>query len=106
MTIEQFWDGEPGLTRYFRRKLEMEDRRARETAWLNGYYDFVAVSTALANAFRGKGKRAHDFPSLPSNDEPRTQTEQEIKKSKAFEASLAFMEGMRVLKKGKKNADT
>ena len=57
MTEAQFWDGDPWLVVAYRRKLELESDRLNEAAWLNGYYNFIGVSTALANAFRKKGAK-------------------------------------------------
>ena len=103
MTLEQFWDGDPFIATYYRRKLELEDFRNTELAWLNGYYDFVAVSTALSNAFRGKGKRAIDYPKAPER-KATTKLEKETKRRKAYEASVAFMDAMTAKKrKGKKD---
>ena len=98
MTYEQFWDGEPGIATYYRRKLELEGHRATEMAWLNGYYDFIAVSTALSNAFRGKGKKAVDYPKAPER-KAETKMEKQAKRKKALDDSIAFMESMTAKKR-------
>ena len=98
MTYEQFWDGDPYIATYYRRKLEIEDFRNTELAWLNGYYDFIAVSTALSNAFRGKGKKAIDYPKAPER-KAETKIEKQAKRKKALNDSIAFLESMTAQKR-------
>ena len=82
MTCEQFWDGDPTLTIAYRRKLEIEDKRFNERAWLQGEYNYIAVATALQNGFRKKGAKAADYPKQPFNVGHDTELEAERKKKK------------------------
>ena len=95
MTYEQFWDGDPGLCPVFRRKLELEDKRFNERAWLQGEYNYIAVATAVSNAFRKKGTKPAEYPKEPFNVGTDTALEAEAKRQKAFDDSIAFMARMR-----------
>ena len=95
MTYEQFWDGDPGLCPVFRRKLELEDKRFNERAWLQGEYNYIAVATAVSNAFRKKGTKPAEYPKEPFNVGEDTHLEAEAKRQKAFDDSIAFMARMR-----------
>ena len=95
MTYDQFWDGDPSLTIAYRRKLELEDKRFNERAWLQGQYNYIGVATALANGFRKKGAKTQDYPKEPFKVGQETQMETEVKKQKAFDNNIAFLERMR-----------
>ena len=103
MTYEQFWDGDPSLTIAYRRKLELEDKRFNERAWLQGQYNYIGVATALANGFRKKGAKASDFPKQPFAVGQETEIEKKHKKAKAFNDSLAFLDRMRGATDGRRN---
>ncbi|MCM1440079.1 MAG: hypothetical protein NC131_12885 [Roseburia sp.] len=62
MTPEQFWHGDPDLFPLYHRAYY---RRLHEQAHAQGYYGYIAVSTALANAFRKKGQKAQQYLSKP-----------------------------------------
>ena len=107
MTPEQFWDGDPWLAKAYRKKLELADRKKNEEAWLYGKYVFYAVSTALYNGFRGKGKQSVEYLKEPFKiAEKETEATKAAKKEKAMNDSIAFIEGMAKRKKRRKdNAD-
>ena len=90
MTYEQFWDGKPEIAVAYRRKLEIEGVRADELAWLHGEYVFIAVSTALSNAFRGKGKPPIEYLKKPLlSDTLLTDRQKEQKAEAARESFVA-----------------
>ena len=103
MTYEQFWDGEPSLTIAYRKKLELEDKRFNDRAWLQGQYNYIAVAIALQNGFRKKGAKATDYPRQPFTVGQDTDLEKEQKKAKAFNDSLAFIDRMRGATDGRRN---
>lgn len=62
MTEEQYWHGEPKLLEaYYKTWLESEHQKAH----IQGYYYFVAISTALSNAFREKNKKVIPYMEKP-----------------------------------------
>lgn len=62
MTVEQFWHKEPDLIIAYHKAYY---RRLHTEAHTQGFYDFVAISTALSNAFRKKGEKSHDYMQKP-----------------------------------------
>ena len=103
MTYEEFWNGDPSLAVVYRRKRVLEDKRFNEQAWLQGEYTYVAVATALQNAFRKKGTEAVQYLKEPFKVGEDTETEKERKRKKAFDDSIAFIEKMRGAKNGRSN---
>lgn len=62
MTYEQYWHGEPNLLGiYYKAYMQ----KLHQEAHAYGYYQFVAVSTALSNAFREKGKKPISYLEKP-----------------------------------------
>lgn len=64
MTCEQFWYDDPNLLEVYQRAYY---RKVHEEAHINGYYNFIAMSTAIYNGFRKKGSKAQDYISKPYN---------------------------------------
>lgn len=62
MTAEQFWHEEPKLLEVYQRAYY---NRLHEEAHLSGYYNYVAVSIALSNAFRKKGTQEAKYIDKP-----------------------------------------
>lgn len=62
MTYHQFWYEEPKLLESYQKAYY---RKLHEEAHIYGYYDFIGVSTALSNAFRKKGEKAHEYIQKP-----------------------------------------
>lgn len=62
MTYEQFWDGEPSLTRAYRRADEIRRRRRNEELWLCGMYTADALASTVGNMF---SKRKYKYPAEP-----------------------------------------
>ena len=81
MTYEQFWYGEPRMVIFFRRADKMRMERFNSEAWLQGRYNYVAVSMALHNGF-SKSKR--DYPKEPFNlfDKEEEEKRLEIKRAR------------------------
>lgn len=62
MTDEQFWHGDPTLI-FDYQNAYMSDLHL--IAHIQGYYDFIGLTTALGNAFRKKGQKAEEYPKKP-----------------------------------------
>ena len=67
MTPEQFWDGDPMLTKYYRKAHELQRKRRNEDLWLQGMYVYEALCDAspLLQAFAKKGTKAHPYVDRP-----------------------------------------
>ena len=75
MTYDEFYFGTPRLVEIYRDKYNLDRDRMSFDLWLAGYYNFIAVSTALSNAFKDKGKKADEYIKDPIHIRPKTQKE-------------------------------
>ena len=67
MTYEQFWEGDPQLTKYYRRADEIQVDRRNQELWLQGMYIYEALCDVapLLHAMAKKGVKAHPYPEQP-----------------------------------------
>lgn len=95
MTVEQFWDGDACLTKYFRRAHELRNERRNQELWLQGLYVYEAIAdlSPILQAFAKKGTKANPYLAEPI---PLTQREsderQEREEKEKAEKGLAQME--------------
>ena len=102
MSSAEYWEGDPSLTRYYRKAYEMKQEEINNNAWLQGLYVYDAVSTAVHNALRGKNTKAMEYAEQPYDFKNRQKTE--FEKAEEVEAeqekALAWMENfVRINKK-------
>lgn len=60
-----YWRADPYLTEVYRKKKDIENEEHNYWLWLQGVYFHEAVSVAIGNAFRDKGKRPVKFSQKP-----------------------------------------
>lgn len=65
MTYEEFWFGTPRIAEYYRKAHQYRQDEQNFGLWLQGYYNHLAVSIALSNAFKAKGKKADEYLKEP-----------------------------------------
>lgn len=85
MTLEQFWHGDPNLITIYQKAY---NQKIHDEAFLQGWYNFEALSRALTNALSGLDGKRHkpiqylDKPLVNANDyynKPVTEEELEDK---------------------------
>ena len=59
MPLNMFWHGEMELLQAYQKAYYSN---ASYTAWMQGYYNFVAHSISLGNAFAKKGAKPVEYP--------------------------------------------
>ncbi len=80
-----FWNGDyTSLKFYYEAYNLMLEERNREM-WLQGFYVFDAVSVALANAFKDKGKPPEKYMEEPLRITEMTELEKEQEQEKILE---------------------
>ena len=95
MTADQFWEEDPWLAAAYRRADQFRNQRRSEEMWLQGLYNFNAVSLAIGNAFRKKGTKPQKYLEEPirllplSEAEKQARAEEERKKTIAYFNRLA-----------------
>ena len=67
MTPEQYWDGDPSLTRAYRKADEIKRQQRNEAHWLQGMYIYEALCDVapLFHAFAKKGTKPRPYPDHP-----------------------------------------
>ena len=89
-----FWYGDVWLAADYYRANQLSVQRRSEEMWLQGLYNFAAVSIAVGNAFRKKGARAQSYPEKPlrlipyTEEEKEAMAERERKKAAEFFSKL------------------
>lgn len=109
MTYDEFWFGTPQRCIAYRKLHDMKQDETNFYLWLQGFYNYSAVATALSNAFKAKGKKADDYMKEPVALRAKTKTEIELaqeRKNKAIIDKLNAMQQSWVKKhKGDVNAE-
>lgn len=93
MTYEQYWHGEPNLLGiYYKSYMQ----KLHQEAHIYGYYQFVAVSTALSNAIREKGKKAIPYMEKPIEvfKERKTKAQVESDNRRAFKHQASWVNAL------------
>lgn len=75
MTYDEFWNGTPRMTEAYRKAHELKQDEMNFSLWLQGFYNYSAVSTALSNAFKAKGKKADEYLKEPIRLREKTKAE-------------------------------
>lgn len=69
---------------------QLSIQRKSEELWLQGLYNFAAVSIALGNAFRKKGARPKDYPHEPIRLIPFTEEELEARAERERQKAVEY----------------
>lgn len=92
MTPEQYWDGDPGLTRWYRKAQTLRNEQANREAWLQGLYIYNAICYAspLFNPY-AKRARAKPYPEKPYDLFPQLKSAKEQREEDACtKAAVSF----------------
>lgn len=84
MSYDQFWHGDPYLAVYYREAHELYRDQKNQELWLNGWYTFAAISTALSNIhLDGKKHKFNEYMSEPFRIRPKSEEELEAEQRQA-----------------------
>ena len=97
MTPEQYWDGDPTLTEYYRKADKIRIERRNEELWLQGMYIYEALCdvSPVLHAFAKKGTKPQPYSNKPYaiSEEQHKRVEEE-KERKRVEKGKRFMEAL------------
>ena len=81
MTYDQFWNGDPSMTRAYRKAQEIRRQWENENAWLHGMYIYEALCdvSPVLHAFAKRGTRPAAYANEPY---PITKREKELKEAR------------------------
>ncbi len=88
---EVFWYGDPSCLKYYEEAYLKQRKIHNEEAWMQGFYNFVGVQTALGNAFRGRGHSPTQYLKEPVAFFPKTEQELVIEDRKRREQAVAYL---------------
>lgn len=76
MTWEQYWYGEPEMTRFFRKAHYLRIENDNAGRWMQGAYNYYGQAACLSNMFAKKSSKSKSylekpFTVLPKSDEQR-----------------------------------
>lgn len=94
MGYNSFWGLNPRLLKAFVEADRLRKRQKEIEMYIAGRYMFDAVSLALANGFREKGRRAEPWLEEPYRIIPLTKEEEEERAAIEREKAIAFFEAM------------
>jgi hypothetical protein len=95
MTLEQYWDGDPMLAKYYRKANEFRRKRRNEELWLQGMYIYEALCDVapVLHAFAKRGTKPVPYPDHPYaltvNDR---EEEKKLKEKREREKAKRYME--------------
>lgn len=97
MTYEQFWDGDPMLTKYYREAEEMRSERKNQELWLQGMYIYEALCdvSPILHSFAKKGTKPVPYAEspYPITEKQRRRVEEEKEKKMAMKGKR-FMQAL------------
>lgn len=96
VSCEAFWYGDYTQLKYYVRAYDLKRQRKSEEMWMQGLYNFGAVSTAIGNALRKKGARPQKYIAEPFRMIPYTEKEKEAIAQQEERANMALFERMLV----------
>ena len=109
MTYEQFWDGDPTLTKYYRMAEELKIERRNQELWLQGLYVYEAICDIAPILQMGakRGTKAQPYPDRPYaiTEKQRKREAEEREKQNALKAKR-FMEALMLSHNSKFKKDT
>lgn len=74
MTYDQYWYGDPWMTRAFEQAYLLRQRKRNEEMWIQGAYVAHAMGVAIHNAFE---KRKIDYLKSPLDIYPKSEAEKQ-----------------------------
>ena len=104
MSPEQYWEGDPALTKYYRKADEIKRDRMNQEKWLQGMYIYEAICDAspILHAFAKKGTKPHPYSDKPyALTEKQREHNAEVKEKEVSDKGKKFMEAFMKLNNAK-----
>ena len=67
MTLDQYWDGDSTLVKYYRKAEEIRNEKRNQELWLQGMYVYEAICdvSPILHAFAKKGTKPTPYSAKP-----------------------------------------
>lgn len=86
MSSKEFWEEDPQLywayRTFYLRKIENDYKQQDNICWLEGNYNYIAVATALNNAFSKKKTKYIEKPLSDKKEKTKTELQEKMEKEK------------------------
>lgn len=79
---EEFWNGDYTHLKYYVEKHKLEIEKRNQELWLQGLYNFDALSTAISNAFAKSASQKKKYPDKPYRITEKSEEEKQAEKQK------------------------
>ena len=89
MTLDEYWNGDPVLAKYYRKAYAIKREKENEDFWLQGMYFYDALSTVIHNALKSKNEKARNYTEKPY-DFKKEKTEEDKAKEVQIEQEKAY----------------
>lgn len=91
MSYQEFWHGDYTQWKFCEEQYQIRKKWENEMLWLQGAYFFDAVTAALANSFRDKGKPPVSYREEPIRITPMTEEDQKAEQQKQIDEFRAAL---------------
>ena len=92
MTYEQYWYGDPWMTRAYAQSYLLKRKIQNENAWIMGAYMANAFGSVIATSF---GKKKVDYLKEPLDIFPKTEAEKQTEIREERKKLIAWLNGMK-----------
>jgi len=95
VSYDEFWNGDYTCLKYYEEKNKLEIEKRNQELWLQGLYNYIALSTVIANALAKKGSAPKQYIEKPIRITPLSEEEKELEKKKMvddFRAQLMALD--------------
>ena len=111
MTYEEYWEGDPEMTKHYREKYRCEMEQRNTELWLLGVYIYEALMdvSPLINIFDKRRKaipyRTEPYPLTKRDEKKRKEREEKQKMKNGLDAMTAWMTNANAKFKKKEQSD-
>lgn len=85
VSYDEFWNGDYTRLKYYEECHRLEIEKRNQELWLQGLYNYAALTIALSNAFAKKGSHPKEYLDKPIRITPMNEVEKEQEKKQMVE---------------------
>ncbi len=89
VSYDEFWYGDYCRLKYYESQYIAQRKIHNEEMWMQGAYIYNAISVALSNAFRGKGKTPDKYLEKPFEFFGKTEREKRLEEERTRQKIIA-----------------
>lgn len=82
VSYDEFWNGDYTRLKYYVEKHKLEIEKRNQELWLQGLYNFDALTTAISNALAKSASQRKKYPEKPYRITEKSEEEKQAEKEK------------------------